>query len=83
VTTGNHVRTSWSPEGNTFIRFGNNALGPTALSDLAAVTATDDRRTETVLATAAREVNTQIAPRNSHTGTDETSEKDHLCTTNS
>ena len=60
---------------------GTNALGPTALSDVAVVTATDNRRSETVLATAACEVNAQFA-RLAY-DTDETGEKDHFCTTNS
>jgi len=43
--------------------FGTNAPGPTVLSDLAVVTLMGDRRTETLLATAARESNAEIAPK--------------------
>ena len=67
LTTGSHVPTSWSSDGTRifYSDFGTNAPGPTVLSDLAMVTLTGDRRTETLLATAARESNAEMAPKGS------------------
>ena len=55
----------WAPDGTRifYSDFGTNAPGPTVLSDLAVVTLMGDRRTETLLATAARESNAEIAPK--------------------
>jgi serine/threonine-protein kinase len=67
LTTGRHAPTSWSSDGTRifYSDFGTNAPGPTVRSDLAVVTMTGDRRTETLLATAARESNAEIAPKGS------------------
>ena len=67
LTTGRHAPTSWSSDGTRifYSDFGTNAPGPTVPSDLAVMTLTGDRRTETLLATAARESNVEIAPKGS------------------
>jgi serine/threonine-protein kinase len=64
LTTGRHVPTSWSSDGTRifYTDFGSNVPGPTTPSDIAVVTLNGARRTETLVATAARESNAEIAP---------------------
>jgi serine/threonine protein kinase len=64
LTTGRHVPSSWSRDGTRLLYsdFGTSNISNTAASDLAMVTLTGDRRTETLLATPARESNVHFSP---------------------
>ena len=64
LTTGRHVPSSWSRDGTRLLYsdFGTSNISNTAPSDLVMVTLTGDRRTETLLATPARESNVHFSP---------------------